>query len=49
MVAVRRNPLPNGGEISEVRDDVHLDIDRWENDGGRNINTRSNRMKDTFY
>lgn len=32
-------PAPNGEEISEVREDIHLDIDRWENDGGRSINT----------
>ena len=41
MAAVQRNPLPNGGEISEGRDDIHLDIDRWENDGGRSISTRN--------
>ena len=35
--AVRRNSLPNGAEISEVRDDIYLDIDRWENDGGRSM------------
>lgn len=44
ITVVRTNVLPN-----DVRDDMNLDIDRWENDGGRNINTRSNRMKDTFY
>ena len=33
------NPGPNGEEISEVREDVYLDIDRWENDGGRSIST----------
>lgn len=38
-VAERVNPAPNSEEISEIRDDVHLDIDRWENDGGRSINT----------
>ena len=41
IVAVRRNALPNGGEISEGRDDIHLDIDRWENDGGRSVSTRN--------
>ena len=41
VVAVQRTPLPNGGEISEGRDDVYLDIDRWENDGGRSISTRN--------
>ena len=42
IAVVRISPLPNGGEISEGRDDVHLDIDRWENDGGRSISTRNN-------
>ena len=41
IAAVRSNSLPNGGEISEGRDDIHLDIDRWENDGGRSISTRN--------
>ena len=41
VVAVQRTPLPNGGEISGGRDDVHLDIDRWENDGGKSISTRN--------
>ena len=38
-VSERTKPAPNGEEISEVREDIHLDIDRWENDGGRSINT----------
>ena len=49
IAVLRMNPLPNGGEISEGRDDIHLDIDRWENDGGRNSNTRSNRITNNFY
>ena len=42
IAVVRMNPLPNGGEVSDVRDDVHLDIDRWENDGGRSISAGNN-------
>ena len=38
ITVLRMIPLPNGEEISDVFDDVHLDIDRWENDGGRSIN-----------
>ena len=42
IAVVCMNPLPNGGEVSDVRDDVHLDIDRWENDGGRSISAKNN-------
>ena len=30
-------------------DDIHLDIERWENDGGRNIHTSSNSITNNFY
>ena len=33
---------------NDGRDDMNLDIDRWENDGGRNVVTSSNRIKDNF-
>ena len=46
IAVLRMNPLPNGGEISEGRDDIHLDIDRWENDGGRSISTRNSNNCD---
>lgn len=29
--------LPSLGEITEGWDDVVLDIDRWENEGGRSV------------
>lgn len=35
----RTGTLPNGGEISDG-----WDIDRWENDGGRSLNTSHNRV-----
>ena len=46
IAVLRMNPPPNGGEISDGRDDVHVDIDRWENDGGRSNNTRTSNNCD---
>ena len=41
IAVVRTNVLPN-----DDRDDINFDIDRWENDGGRNSNIRGNNIKD---
>ena len=46
IAVVRMNALPNGEEISEGRDDIHLDIDRWENDGGRSVSTTNSSSYD---
>ena len=40
MSLARKVPLPNGGNTSDNVDDVSLDIDRWENDGGRSVRTK---------
>lgn len=34
---MRPGTLPHGGELADT-----LDIDRWENDGGRSLSTRRN-------
>ena len=34
---------------NDGQDDMNLDIDRWENDGGRNIHPNSNCITDNFY
>lgn len=39
---------PNNEETSEISDDYGWDIDRWENDGGRSIGTKSNLVKDRY-
>ena len=32
--------LPNGKETTDEQDDFGMDIDRWENDGGRSTETK---------
>lgn len=37
----RSDTLPNGGGLTDG-----LDIDRWENDGGRSLGTRHECVRD---
>ncbi|MEK4092295.1 hypothetical protein [Viridibacillus sp. FSL H8-0110] len=37
---------PGGGGIPEGWEDDYLDIDRWENDGGSSLRTRTGSGRD---
>ena len=32
--------------MNDGQDDIHSDIERWENDGGRNVHASGNCIKD---
>ena len=36
----RTGTLPHDGELTDGLEYENWDIDRWENDGGRSLNTR---------